>query len=226
MGRLGTSNTIGNGAGNAIVQAGLAQTLQAKLKYVTTNQPITFAAGVPTPRQYALNGLFDPDITGVGHQPYLFDQLCNNINGLNYQRYLVEKVSITLLPEEKGTGNANSVYYTIEVNQGGASVPNQCDNALERAWKWCKPTRTFATGVLMANTGDRFIKATATIPSLLGRPFDIVVDSGSGAANPTQPLILNVYAWNSDNSATVTESFTLIIKYWVKFYNPVPVGES
>lgn len=52
---------------------------------------------------WALNGLFDPNISGTGHQPFYFDQLVN----CGYQRYKVESVSIkvrAMSPNASDTG--------------------------------------------------------------------------------------------------------------------------
>ena len=52
----------------------------------TINPP---AAGLTGAYQFTLNGLFDPDITGVGHQPVNFDQVA-----LMFERYHVTRAEV------------------------------------------------------------------------------------------------------------------------------------
>lgn len=60
-----------------------------KHRYVTSIVLTSNVGGVcATPHEFRLNGLFDPDLTLVGHQPYGFDQLA-----LAYNRYCVYGVS-------------------------------------------------------------------------------------------------------------------------------------
>jgi len=51
-------------------------------------QTFTFtnAAGVAQEQNFRMNSLFDPDVTGAGHQPYLYDFMIDK-----YNRYLVLK---------------------------------------------------------------------------------------------------------------------------------------
>jgi len=60
---------------------------------------VTLAAGVLTDQIYRANSMFDPDRTGVGHQPRGFDQLVPM-----YNRYRVNKLSWNV----RFTGSANA----------------------------------------------------------------------------------------------------------------------
>lgn len=45
-------------------------------------------------QNFSLNGLYDPDVTNTGHQPYGFDQLC--ASGGPYTRYKVFRCRVTI----------------------------------------------------------------------------------------------------------------------------------
>lgn len=63
------------------------------MRYCQTYQYVTGTAGVfGGGNTYRLNSLYDPDLTGAGHQPYGYDQ----ISAL-YRRYLVRGVKITII---------------------------------------------------------------------------------------------------------------------------------
>lgn len=64
------------------------------LKYSETFPPIGLTVGIAgiggTELLYGLNSLFDPNISGTGHQPFYYDQMI----ACGYTMYKVEKVSI------------------------------------------------------------------------------------------------------------------------------------
>lgn len=61
-----------------------------RMRYASTFSLNPGAAGVAATQVFSCNGCYDPDITGVGHQPLGFDQLL----GL-YKYYVVPKSQIT-----------------------------------------------------------------------------------------------------------------------------------
>jgi hypothetical protein len=79
--------------------------LRTTLKYVDTIS-LTISAGTVSTRQFSCNGLWDPDITGTGHQPCYFDNL-----GAIYDHYTVmsSRIKFTLLALT-GSGLVASLY--------------------------------------------------------------------------------------------------------------------
>ena len=53
----------------------LGSKVKTKLRYVEYFTLNPAAAGLPATHVFSANGLYDPNITGVGHQPRGFDQL-------------------------------------------------------------------------------------------------------------------------------------------------------
>ncbi len=54
----------------------LGKSFRFKTRYCDKNIQVNpGAGGVPSTHVFSLNGLYDPDITGIGHQPLGFDQL-------------------------------------------------------------------------------------------------------------------------------------------------------
>ena len=55
-------------------QVGFPKTLKFIHKYCD-NVSVSGSAGIPFKYQFSCNGLYDPNITGTGHQPMYFDQV-------------------------------------------------------------------------------------------------------------------------------------------------------
>jgi hypothetical protein len=71
--------------------------LRRKLRYssiatVTGSATVGLLGNV---QKYSLNSLFDPDVTGVGHQPYAFDQLCTSTGPYSRYKVIGCKVKVT-----------------------------------------------------------------------------------------------------------------------------------
>lgn len=80
--------TIGN-------DYGFPDKLVTTLRYVDTIR-LTGAAGVPGANTFRMNSLNDPDLSGVGHQPMYYDQLCGASGTAPYSRYRVLGSKITV----------------------------------------------------------------------------------------------------------------------------------
>lgn len=61
--------------GNPSPSYPIGKTFKFKTRYASTFSLDAGVGGIPISRTYSLNGLYDPDITGSGHQPIGFDQL-------------------------------------------------------------------------------------------------------------------------------------------------------
>jgi len=89
----------------------------AALKYCSSKSLTSGTSGITGNAQiYALNGLYDPDVTGTGHQPYGYDQLMTF-----YDIYTVKSVRIAFTivgSEDPG----NFLAYLIKPNFSGATV--------------------------------------------------------------------------------------------------------
>ena len=74
---------------------GFPDRMVTKLRYVD-NFNLTGSAGVVGANVFRFNSCFDPDLTGVGHQPMYFDQFCGAAGTGPYGRYRVISAKATV----------------------------------------------------------------------------------------------------------------------------------
>lgn len=94
--RNGSVKKPGRVTGLSKTDYGFPDRLRTKLHYCDVVQ-LTASAGSPGIWQFRLNSLYDPDLTGVGHQPQWYDQL-----SAVYQYYQVlgAKITVTFIPNQ------------------------------------------------------------------------------------------------------------------------------
>lgn len=156
-----------------------------KLKYVGTRQ---LNADVSTVSSYVFsaNGLYDPDITGLGHQPMGFDQWMTF-----YDHYTVIGSKITVKALNTGAAATDSQVIGITLHDnpvGGASTEINMEQATS-SWKVLPPMGTANATILRKGfSAKRFF----------GRPKSAIVNSsdfrGTNAANPTEGSYFIVWA--------------------------------
>lgn len=97
----------------------------ARLRYVQTISLNPGAGGIAV-HQFRANSLYDPDLTGVGHQPFGFDQLA-----LQYDHYVVlgSKIKAQYLPTGTSAGQPGQMALTLDDNAtfGYSSMDELCE---------------------------------------------------------------------------------------------------
>lgn len=71
------------------------------LKYLSYGQLNPGLAGIPATQVFSANGLYDPDITGVGHQPRGFDQIMQLYDHYNVN---FSKIRVTFMASSNQAG--------------------------------------------------------------------------------------------------------------------------
>jgi len=163
---------------------------------------------------YRLNSLFDPDFSGVGHQPMGRDTL-----ETLYNRYRVFKVDYVI------TG-ASANAYTVKI---GALPANDTVPATNFSEIQEKPRSKF----VIQNPGgsQAILKGSVSLPSLYGRTAAQVMsddryqaDMGS---NPAEAAILNIYGSLIGDAAVVNSIACMItLTYHVECFDPKVLAQS
>jgi len=186
-----------------------------KLPYYDQN---SFSTGALTAGGYVFsaNGMFDPNITGVGHQPMGFDQMM-----LFYEHYTVTQAKITV--NFYNTDADDSVIVGILIAPDATINTNF--SALNENGMLVKRWLNNATG----NSGNKTtLTIQADIAKINGRK-DLIDDDifrGDVAANPTEQSYIHLFAYNHVSVNVVTVAFEVTIEYVAKFTEPRKMTQS
>lgn len=184
---------------------------QSNMRYYDYAQQLTAAAGFTASRFFIANGLFDPDISGSGHQPMGFDQMM-----ALYTTYTVMRATLTItgLPESNGT------CFGIYLSPDTTSITD--------------PIRLIENGLmkfihLSPNSGavNRIgsVSMSCDIPAYFGRPRGrtLLNDdnlAGTSGANPFEGVYFGICAWCFYSSAAVIVDYDVMLTYDAIFHEP------
>jgi hypothetical protein len=181
------------------------------LSYYDFGISVTGAAGIVTNYFYSANGLYDPDITGTGHQPMGFDQLM-----LLYNQYSVikSKISVTTY-----SGTSSAVRAGVYLSPDTTSITDPIrlmENGL---------IRSVVVEGLLAPGYIKTISTNCDVALYFGRQTedDVVVDKtlgGSAAANPTEQVYFAITHWNAFAASTYTNYMDVVVEYDAVFWEP------
>lgn len=177
-----------------------------KLRY-STNFSLSNAVGAVASYVFAANGLYDPDITGTGHQPMGFDQLM-----LSYNHYVVTHARI-LLTFRNTTSDTVTVAVTAQANNTPITVIDQILESGLLAMTTLTPKAT--------DDSIQLIELRMDVARFLGRRFleDDGDTTGSVTTNPLELEYFHVQAWDSAGKATLVQ-VDCVIEYTALFNEP------
>ncbi len=192
-----------------------------KLNYVQTFKLSTGAAGIFGIEQVMrLNSLFDPDFTGVGHQPYGFDTLATI-----YNKYKVLRVNLRLEWTNPVADGVACGYMFTAPDAGGALQGVNLDQANERM--------NVRVGHLNASGSQKLVQNIRapihTVSGLSRLQLNADVDqySSSMITSPARQPFLHIAAANVDNTDPVTTvMLTIKATYHCRFWQRLTLPQS
>lgn len=191
---------------------GFPDRYECSLKYV---EEVTFSGtGTTTNQVMRLNSLFDPNFTGVGHQPKYFDQLA-----AVYGTYIVLSTDFKV---KLSNANSNSVRYAIAVSDSSQSVTGVQD---------LSESKRSVSGFLGLNSGAEAVKehtGSINMATLHGDKFIDAQDNlQSGvAASPQDPAYLTIAVADANLTAAVSVFCEISMMFHCAFKDFTEVGSS
>lgn len=191
-------------------QPPVSQRMRTVLRYSETVQ----RTGLPLyDYVWRLNSLFDPNLTGGGHQPKGFDQLA-----AFYQRYRVYKVRWEV---NVWASNSAIASHLVVVPTNASTTYADAADAIEA---------TFAKHTICYLYQPRRLTGVVDLAMLNGKTHVAYASDDTTqalvSANPTETLDLHVFSEALDGSTTLVLYYTVTLQYDVEFSDPVQLGQS
>lgn len=184
------------------------------LRYADTG---SFTTGVSAANSYvfACNGLYDPNITGSGHQPAGFDQMM-----LFYDHFIVTKARLTATFRNNSTAYPADVAICVTPSTSPNTEYNQLmeDGMLVR--------RTLGMSPYDSCVGT--LSLSVDVAKSLGiiKIRDAEECKGNIAANPAELTYFACSGWNSESATQLIINFDVVIEYESWFVEPRLLTQS
>jgi len=189
----------------------IAPRLITRLKYASQfGSGIALTAGVLYDYQFSLNGLYDPDITSTGHQPYGFDQLM-----LVYNNYRVFATSwVVTVPS-----SSQALTVVVLPNNGSQTFTNL--EYMSEQPRAITRTTPYNGGTSTMIKGKMYLPRLAGVSSTEYRGGDEFF--GNSGANPTEIMYLHLGLYSPAN-CTVFPSIQIV--FHAEFTDPHTMAQS
>jgi len=199
-----------------------AASTRRKLIYYEQDLKLSHATGVKQDYFFTGNGLYDPNVTGTGHQPMGFDQMM-----LFYEHYCVvaAKALIQFVGTDSDFPNVVGVYVSPDAVASTDHVKAIENGLIE--------TRLIDNEASAGGTGQRMarMEIDLDIAKIHGRRSqrDVVDDPelrGSSTANPTEMTYFGITAWGFPIGSPLQVYAAVTIVYDTVFFEPRKVASS
>lgn len=192
-----------------------------KMRYVT--ESVIQCSGLSSSHTFAANGLYDPDITGIGHQPKGFDQWMAVYNHFNV---LGSKISVKLANTHGADNFIWGVTRTpLAAQMNGHTLTYCLENRYNRGYR--------TIGTSYNNSGVRALAnisqtAKYSQKAQFGRNSTNKGDlTGNNGANPQEQQCFEIWIAPINNVPTSqTASFIVTIDYIALLTEPRILAQS
>lgn len=181
------------------VGLGFPKQMVVKQKYFDTFT-ISSSSGAIGTHQFILNGLYDPDFSGAGHQPMYFDQY---MSIYNHYTVIGAIVRATFVPIE---GNTIPMNVALWQNDDTTITPTSIDNMQEQSK---------ARAYILGSGGDtsRTLTLKWSAKKTFGPPMANTLLRGNLSNNPTEQSVAVLAVQSSNLSTTGSCSVQVSIEF-------------
>lgn len=176
---------------------------------------VTSVSGVPASYVFTANGLYDPNITGTGHQPMGFDAIM-----LCYEHYHVQRADVRIIARNSTTASC-FVYLRVDADSSPLANPQQLVENGRLIYDTLGPNNS--------PNGFKELSLSIDIPRTQGMTRGIFLANdnlrGSVAANPAEQTYIHMGIWDQANQSTAAQ-FQVTITYHSYFTEPRPQTTS
>lgn len=182
----------------------------SRVKY-NTEWSGSIAAGTPNETLFNLNSVWDPERTGVGHQPYGRDTYATM-----YNKYRVFKCAwrIDIV--------ASNYCRTVVIPQNHANTTGNRTLLAEFPRAIIKHQTT--AGVPMKFVGHCYLPGIAGVTSRTYAGSDDY--AAAMGTSPAEVMTLNVAVTSSASAGSITFEGNITLTYWVEWFDPIELGQS
>lgn len=158
------------------------------------------------------NSMYDPNITGTGHQPYYFDQMA-----ALYDHYVVigTKITVKIIP----TTASQPLLVGVYLNDDGTVTPTDINTCCEQSKARWKTTNL---------SGDivRFDLKWSAKKAFGGSILANTELQGTSAASPTENQVYTIFAQHVDKTTNVSMNVEILVEYIAVWKELKDIGGS
>lgn len=196
----------------ARTKTGVPQRLRINHRYCATLKR-TSTGGALNTYVFSANGMYDPDITGTGHQPSYFD----NMSAL-YDHYTVLSSRIKLrLVSSIADATGSSLQCAIMVTDGTGITVTNVENMIEQPRCVWTHLSALSNTYGPQNSLQIGFNAWRTFGS---RALSDAELRGSPAANPTEQQYYTIGLCEATGTGTVAAIYEVVIEYQAEWTEP------
>lgn len=191
-------------------------------RYVETQGTLNSPPGTLAQYMYSANGLYDPDISGTGHQPIGFDQM---MQFYNHYTVIACKIKVMIYNDS----DSNDVIVALDLNDNTPSAPNMSTLIENGSVKWRRLARQGNDGSQIQNPRSSCVLSKGvSIRKYFSRK---VMSSdqlrGNAGSNPNDQVYFKIYVGNAMGSAdAVSIRFTVQLDYIAILSEPKDIVSS
>lgn len=192
------------------------KTRKFRLRYVENITMNPGAIGAMAVQNFSANGMFDPYVTGVGHQPLGFDQYM-----VMYDHYVVTSSKCTVYCHNQET--SDTVVLGIFLNDDTTVLPTSTAVQNEQPntkWRYLSPTGSGTdAGTVTKSFNARYDLGRAS-------PLSDPQLKGSAAANPIEQMYYSIYLGPISTVDSIAQELQVLIEYQGYFIEPKDLAQS